>query len=107
MRQKLDPARRAEALRSLPGWTEAAGRDAISRSFQFADFNAAFAFMTRVALKAEKMDHHPEWFNVYGRVDITLATHDCGGVSERDIILAVFMDCTAKGLGSRSPTDSR
>jgi 4a-hydroxytetrahydrobiopterin dehydratase len=90
--QKLDPARRAAALASLPGWSEVAGRDAIRRSFTFRDFNAAFGFMSRCALKAESMDHHPEWFNVYNRVDVTLATHDCGGVSERDVALARFMD---------------
>jgi 4a-hydroxytetrahydrobiopterin dehydratase len=92
---KLDPARRAALARELPGWTEVAGRDAIQKSFKFADFNAAFAFMTRVALAAEKQDHHPEWFNVYGRVDITLATHDAGGVSERDVKLAQFIDAAA------------
>jgi len=68
------------------------GRDAIQRQFTFPDFNTAFGFMSRCALKAEKMDHHPEWFNVYNRVDVTLATHDCGGVSDRDIELARFMD---------------
>jgi len=67
-------------------------RDAIQRQFTFPDFNTAFGFMSRCALKAEKMDHHPEWFNVYNRVDVTLATHDCGGVSDRDIELARFMD---------------
>ena len=92
---KLDGARRAQALAELNGWSEVAGRDAISRSYKFADFNAAFAFMTRVALAAEKADHHPEWFNVYNRVDITLSTHDAGGLSERDIALARFIDSAA------------
>lgn len=96
---KLTDERRAAALRALPEWREASGRDAIARSFTFADFNAAFAFMTQVALKAERMDHHPEWFNVYNRVDVTLTTHDCGGLSERDIEMAAFMDTRAKAIG--------
>ncbi len=94
---KLDPAHRAEALKALPAWKDVPGRDAIQRSFTFRDFNAAFGFMSRCALKAEKMDHHPEWFNVYNKVDVTLATHDCGGVSARDIELARFMDDAAGG----------
>ena len=89
---KLDPVRRADLARELPGWSDVAGRDAIQKTFTFADFNAAFAFMTRVALKAEKMDHHPEWFNVYSRVDITLSTHDCAGLSARDLEMARFID---------------
>ncbi len=80
------------AIGSLDGWTLVAGREAIQKSFKFANFNQAFAFMTRVALKAEKMDHHPEWFNVYNRVDVTLATHDVNGLSGRDIDLATFMN---------------
>lgn len=96
MVQKLDSAARAKALAELEGWKDVAGRDAIQRSFTFADFNAAFGFMGRVALLAEKMDHHPEWFNVYNRVDVTLATHDCGGVSERDIAMARFMNANTK-----------
>ncbi|HCK84136.1 MAG TPA: 4a-hydroxytetrahydrobiopterin dehydratase [Hyphomonadaceae bacterium] len=82
----------AAALAQLPGWTAADGRDAIAKEFRFADFNAAFAFMTRVALHAEKHDHHPEWFNVYNRVEVTLATHDAGGVTQKDLALARFMD---------------
>ena len=89
---KLDAAARTAALAELSGWKEVEGRDAIQKSFQFADFNAAFGFMTRVALKADQMDHHPEWFNVYNRVDITLSTHDAGGLSERDITLAKAID---------------
>ena len=85
------------ALADLSGWAKAEERDAIARVFEFKDFNAAFAFMTRVALKAERMDHHPEWFNVYNRVDVTLATHDAGGVSERDVKLATFIDQAAAG----------
>jgi 4a-hydroxytetrahydrobiopterin dehydratase len=80
------------ALKSLPEWSAAAGRDAITRSFRFPDFTAAFAFMTRVAAKAEEMDHHPEWFNVWNRVDVTLSTHDAGGVTQKDADLAAFMD---------------
>ena len=82
----------AAALKQLPGWASADGRDAISKSFKFADFSAAFAFMTRAALKAEQLDHHPEWFNVYNRVDVTLATHDADGVTDLDVQLAKFMD---------------
>jgi 4a-hydroxytetrahydrobiopterin dehydratase len=85
---KLSGVERATALAGLAGWTEVAGRDAISRTFAFADFGEAFAFMTRVALVAEKMDHHPEWSNVYRRVEVILSTHEAGGVSERDIRLA-------------------
>ena len=80
------------AIAKLKGWSAAEGRDAISKSYKFADFNAAFGFMARVALKAEGMDHHPEWFNVYSKVDVTLSTHDAGGVTEKDVELAKFMD---------------
>ena len=80
------------AIAKLKGWSAAEGRDAISKSYKFADFNAAFGFMARVALKAEGMDHHPEWFNVYSKVDVTLSTHDAGGVTEKDVELARFMD---------------
>jgi 4a-hydroxytetrahydrobiopterin dehydratase len=95
MIQKLDSGARTQALAQLDGWKDVTGRDAIQRRFVFADFNAAFGFMSRVALLAEKMDHHPEWFNVYNRVDVTLATHDCNGVSERDVAMARFMNATA------------
>lgn len=95
MVDKLTGAERREALKSLANWSEVAGRDAIRRSFKFKNFTEAFAFMTRVALMAEKMDHHPEWFNVYNRVDITLSTHDAGGLSERDIKLAKLIDGAA------------
>lgn len=81
------------ALARLPGWSQVAGdRDAICRTFRFKDFNAAFGFMTRVALMADKLDHHPEWFNVWNRVEVTLATHDADGVTELDVALATFMD---------------
>lgn len=92
---KLDAAARAAALKGLPEWREVEGREAIARTFKFRDFNAAFGFMTRVALLAEKMDHHPEWFNVYNRVEVTLATHDAGEVTEKDIALAKAMDSYA------------
>lgn len=92
MAEKLEGAARAESLASIPDWSQVEGRDAISRKFKFGSFNAAFGFMSQVALKAEKMDHHPEWFNVYGQVDVTLSTHSAGGVTELDIKLAKFMD---------------
>lgn len=82
----------AAALSQLNGWQEVEGRDAIAKTFRFKDFNAAFGFMTRVALEAEKRDHHPEWFNVYNRVEVALTTHDADGVSALDVALAQFMD---------------
>ena len=83
------------ALNELAGWRAAEGRDAIVRSYKFKDFADAFAWMSRVALAAEKLDHHPEWFNVYNRVDVTLATHDAGGVTDLDVTLAKIMDAAA------------
>ena len=80
------------------GWKVLDDRDAIYKEFIFRDFNEAFGFMTRVALRADKVDHHPEWFNVYNKVQITLSTHDCGGLSERDINMAKFCDDAAKVL---------
>ncbi|XP_022790293.1 pterin-4-alpha-carbinolamine dehydratase-like [Stylophora pistillata] len=80
------------------GWTEVEGRDAICKEYKFKNFNQAFGFMTRVALMSEKMDHHPEWFNVYSRVQVTLTTHDCVGLSEKDIKLAKFMDRAAGSM---------
>lgn len=85
----------SEALKHLPGWSAVEGRDAIIKSFKFKDFKHAFAFMTQVALKAEQMDHHPEWFNVYHRVDVTLTTHDAKGVTSLDVELAQFCDAIA------------
>ncbi len=85
------------ALSQLPHWSAVNGRDAIKRTFQFKDFSQAWGFMTRVALKAEAMDHHPEWFNVYKTVEVTLTTHDADGVSQRDVDLAKFMDSLAAG----------
>ena len=92
MVQKLSPDARKAALASLKGWAEVSGRDAISKTFTFRDFNEAFGFMTRVALIAEKMDHHPEWSNVYKTVAVTLSTHDADGLTERDVKLAEAMD---------------
>ena len=94
--EKIAGAARVAALAALPGWAELPGRDAIAKSFKFADFGAAFAFMTRVALKAEKMDHHPEWFNVYNKVDIVLSTHDAGGLTMLDVELARFVEAAAR-----------
>ena len=96
MAEKLTGSARAAALAKLDGWTEVQGRDAIRKKFTFKDFNEAFGFMARAALVAEKLDHHPEWFNVYNRVEVTLATHDAGGVTERDIKLAGEMDRLAR-----------
>ena len=92
MTDKLTGDARTQAIAGLDGWSDVDGRDAISKTFQFKDFNAAFGFMTRTALVAETTDHHPEWFNVYNRVEVTLATHDAGGVTQKDIDLAAFMD---------------
>ena len=82
----------AKAIAQLSGWTEVSGRDAISKAYKFADFNAAFGFMTRIALKADQMDHHPEWSNVYNKVEVVLTTHDAKGVTDKDVALAKFMD---------------
>lgn len=92
MAAPLSSEARAAALAKLPGWRSVEGRDAITRTFTFADFNQAFGFMTRAALVAEKMDHHPEWTNVYKTVTVTLSSHDAGGVTERDMWLAEAMD---------------
>jgi 4a-hydroxytetrahydrobiopterin dehydratase len=92
MIEKLDAAARAALPAELPEWRMVEGRDAIARGFRFADFNAAWGFMSRVALLAEVQDHHPEWSNVYNRVEITLTTHDAGGLSARDVKLARAID---------------
>jgi len=84
------------ALARLPGWRPVDGREAIEREFRFKDFNAAFGFMSRAALYAEKLDHHPEWSNVYNRVHVVLTTHDAGGITERDVALAHFLDQAAR-----------
>lgn len=88
----LSHEERASLTSKLPGWTLVSDRDAITKTFEFGDFNAAFGFMTRTALVAEKMNHHPEWFNVYNRVEVTLSTHDCGGLSMNDVKLASKID---------------
>jgi 4a-hydroxytetrahydrobiopterin dehydratase len=85
----------AEALKQLTGWKAADGRDAIEKTYRFDDFNQAFGWMSRIALAAEKLDHHPEWFNVYSRVEVLLATHDAGGVTDLDVTLAKLMDKAA------------
>ncbi|SDE31743.1 4a-hydroxytetrahydrobiopterin dehydratase [Rhodospira trueperi] len=95
MSAPLNNTARAEALAGLSGWAPVEGRDAIHRTFTFADFNEAFGFMARAALVAEKADHHPEWSNVYKTVAVTLSTHDAGGVTEKDIALAKAMDAIA------------
>ena len=92
---KLTDAERGEALAALPGWTHDPERDAIAKSFRFADFGEAFAFMTRVAFEAEKADHHPDWSNVWNKVDILLTTHDAGGLTARDGALAKKLDAIA------------
>ena len=92
MAQKLDNAARKSALAKLNGWSDVSGRDAITKKFTFKNFSEAFGFMSRVALAAEKMDHHPEWSNVYKTVDVTLSTHDAGGLTELDVKLAEAMD---------------
>lgn len=90
----------AAAIETLNGWAVKAGdRDAIEKIYKFADFKSAFAFMSASALKAEQMDHHPEWFNVYNRVEVTLTTHDADGVTGRDVDLATYMDGLAAQLG--------
>lgn len=95
--QQLEPAEQAERLATLDGWQLVPGREAITRSYRFADFNAAFGWMTRVALMAEKLDHHPDWRNSYNRVEVVLTTHDAGGLTELDFQLAGFMDRAALG----------
>uniref|UniRef100_A0A9L0KFP2 Pterin-4-alpha-carbinolamine dehydratase n=1 Tax=Equus asinus TaxID=9793 RepID=A0A9L0KFP2_EQUAS len=97
---RLSAEEREQLLPNLRavGWNELEGRDAIFKQFHFKDFNRAFGFMTRVALQAEKLDHHPEWFNVYNKVHITLSTHECAGLSERDINLASFIEQVAVSM---------
>jgi 4a-hydroxytetrahydrobiopterin dehydratase len=91
----MDRIGAAAAIARLEGWAAVEGRDAIRKVYEFEDFNAAWGFMSRVAVKADKVDHHPEWFNVYNKVDVTLATHDAGGVTQKDVDLAAFMDAIA------------
>ena len=89
---KLDPAARSQFFKDHPEWSDVVGKDAAMTKIQFGDFKEAFAFMTVVALFAEQHDHHPEWFNVYNRVEVTLTTHDADGLSERDVAMADFID---------------
>jgi 4a-hydroxytetrahydrobiopterin dehydratase len=96
MADKLTGEARTAALAKIPGWSELMERDAIFRKFTFRDFNEAFGFMTRAALIAEKCDHHPEWLNIYKTVEVTLSTHDAGGLTEKDIALAQAMDQLAR-----------
>lgn len=93
--EKLSAAERTAFFDANPDWKPVEGRDAMVREFRFGNFNEAFGFMTRIALEAEKTDHHPEWFNVYNRVEITLTTHDANGLSERDVNLAAFISAAA------------
>jgi 4a-hydroxytetrahydrobiopterin dehydratase len=92
MAGKIDSAARAAALKELKGWQDVEGRDAIAKTYQFKDFAAAFAWMTAVAQVAERMDHHPEWRNVYRTVDVVLTSHDADGVTQRDVTMAREMD---------------
>ena len=100
MVDKLDAAARQAALQALGNWSLHPTRDAITRTFRFKDFSAAWGFMSRCALAAEAQDHHPEWFNVYNRVDVLLTTHDADGVSERDVRLARTMDAIAADVAA-------
>jgi 4a-hydroxytetrahydrobiopterin dehydratase len=97
MVEKLSAAARDAFFRDHPGWAALGDRDAVKKTFVFGDFNAAWGFMSRVALAAEKADHHPEWFNVYNKVEITLTTHDADGLSGRDVALAEIIDRMAGG----------
>jgi 4a-hydroxytetrahydrobiopterin dehydratase len=97
MRRKLEGSERKDAIAALDGWADAADRDAVTKQFTFRSFSEAFGFMTRVALVAERMDHHPDWANVYRTVDVTLTTHDAGGVTALDIKLAQAIDEIAGG----------
>ena len=99
MAERLSAEARKSAMKELPGWSEVPGREAIARTFTFKDFNEAFGFMSRVALVAEKRDHHPEWKNVYKTVEVVLATHDASGITSKDIDLAKAMDKIARQLG--------
>ena len=92
MAEKLNPVARSEAMAQLQGWREVEERDAITKTFTFKSFNEAWSFMSRIALKSEQMNHHPEWFNVWNKVSVTLSTHDANGLTVLDIDLAEFMD---------------
>ena len=101
MVDQLSEAERADALDSLPDWDYDEGRDAITRTIVFTDFAEAFGFMTQVALLAERADHHPEWTNVWNRVEILLTTHDADGVTDRDVNMASFIDEAAGAMGAK------
>tara|TARA_B100001079_G_C16337823_1_gene482109 strand:+ start:894 stop:1178 length:285 start_codon:yes stop_codon:yes gene_type:complete len=92
MTTKLSTKKRQEALKTLRGWKKTKGRNAIEKNFIFKDFKVAFSWMTKIALIAEKMDHHPEWFNVYNKVEVKLSTHDSGGITELDVTMAKEMN---------------
>ena len=92
MTTKLSTKKRQEALKTLRGWKKTKGRNAIEKDFIFKDFKVAFSWMTKIALIAEKMDHHPEWFNVYNKVEVKLSTHDSGGITELDVTMAKEMN---------------
>ncbi|OYU89392.1 MAG: 4a-hydroxytetrahydrobiopterin dehydratase [Bradyrhizobiaceae bacterium PARB1] len=100
MVERLSAEGRKTVLKELSGWSEATDRDAITRTFTFKDFNEAFGFMARVALVAEKRDHHPEWRNVYKTVEVVLSTHDADGLTQKDIDLAKAMDAIAEQIGA-------
>ena len=100
MAVKLTDEERDAALASLTEWQDVEGRDAITRSYKFKDFNEAFGWMTRVGMVAEKMDHHPEWANVYNSIKVTLSTHDAGGITQLDVNLAIIMDMIATDMAS-------
>ncbi|MGE0876930.1 MAG: 4a-hydroxytetrahydrobiopterin dehydratase [Burkholderiales bacterium] len=100
MTKRLTEAERKAALAGLPGWAMLEGRDAMRKAFRFADFSTAFGFMARVALAAEKLDHHPEWSNVYNRVEVVLSTHDAGGLTARDLALARAIEAAAGAGGA-------
>src|ERR1700734_1988785 len=99
MTERMSAEARKSALKGLPGWKEVEGREAIDRTFVFKDFNEAFGFMSRVALVAEKNNHHPEWRNVYKRVEVVPTSHDAGGVTARDVALAKARNAIAAQLG--------
>lgn len=102
MREKLTPEAVRDHLERMNGWREFPGRDAIRKIFQFKDFSEAFGFMARVALAAERLDHHPEWTNIYNRVELVLSTHDAQGVTEKDFALALAADKAANGVSEKS-----
>src|SRR3546814_20047495 len=103
MTERLSEEARRGLAEELPGWFREEGRDALKKTFKFKSFSEAWGFMTRVAMAAEKLNHHPEWFNVYNRVDITLTTHDCAGLSDLDVALATRIDKLAARPSSSSP----